>query len=245
MQEFILYTILGFFAGLIDGALGMGYGNFLASCLTFLGMPLLSMSANIHFAEMFAACANGASHLAFKNIDFKLLKKLAIPGSIGGIIGALLLGYVDNSFLKPIVTVYLTISGYTILKNVFVKRRKKRVKRLKTLGFIGGFFDAMGGGGWGPIVTGTLISKGHTPKKVIGTASLSEFFVATAQSACFFTLVGLNSWTLLGGLILGGILGAPLAAFTVKNINTKLLMFLVGCFIILLNLVSLFDMFKG
>lgn len=245
MSEFILYTILGFFAGLIDGAIGMGYGNFLATCLTFLGMPLLNASANIHFAEMFSSCANGLSHLAFKNIDMKLLKKIAIPGVIGGLIGALLLGHIDNTFLKPIVAIYLIILGFSILKNAFINKRKKRVKRLKTLGLVGGFFDAMGGGGWGPIVAGTLISKGHTPKKTIGTVSLSEFFVTTAQSACFFTLIGFGSWSLLGGLILGGILAAPIAAFTVKKINSKLLLFLVGSFIIVINLFILADIFKG
>ena len=241
MGEIILFSILGFFASIIDGCIGMAYGTILASIFTLNGVPLLVSSASIHFSEIFTTFASGLSHLSFKNVDFKLLKKIVLPGALGAIVGALMLSYASDKVLKPIVASYLIALGIYILLKQRKKRKKKTksFKRFKFLGLIGGFCDAAAGGGWGPIVTGTLISRGHIPHKTIGTVNLTEFFVTLAQSAIFFSAIGLTSFNIVVGLILGSVIAAPFAAYIVKKINPMVLIKLVGCIIILTNIISL------
>ena len=241
MGEIILFSILGFFASIIDGCIGMAYGTILASIFALNGVPLLVSSASIHFSEIFTTLASGLSHLSFKNVDFKLLKKIVLPGALGAIVGALMLSYASDKVLKPIVASYLIALGIYILLKQRKKRKKKTksFKRFKFLGLIGGFCDAAAGGGWGPIVTGTLISRGHIPHKTIGTVNLTEFFVTLAQSAIFFSAIGLTSFNIVVGLILGSVIAAPFAAYIVKKINPMVLIKLVGCIIILTNIISL------
>lgn len=245
MEELILFATLGFFASIIDGCIGMAYGTILTSLFTLNGVPLLVTSASIHFSEIFTTLASGISHLTLKNVDLKLFKKIVLPGVLGAIIGALLLSFVNNQILKPIVALYLIgLGSYIIYKSVKKSKQVHSFKRFKFLGLIGGFFDATAGGGWGPIVTGTLISRGHIPHKTIGTVNLTEFFVTLAQSIVFFTAIGLTSINIVLGLILGSVTAAPLAAFAVKKINPKVLIFLVGIVIIACNILTLINMVK-
>ena len=245
MEEIILFAVLGFFASIIDGCIGMAYGTILTSLFTLNGVPLLVTSASIHFSEIFTTLASGISHLTLKNVDLKLFKKIVLPGVLGAIIGALLLSFVNNQILKPIVASYLIGLGfYIIYKSIKKSRQAHSFKRLKFLGLVGGFFDAVAGGGWGPIVTGTLISRGHIPHKTIGTVNLTEFFVTLAQSVVFFAMIGLMSINIVIGLIIGSVIAAPLAAFAVKKINPKVLIFLVGLIIIACNLLTLIYVIK-
>ncbi len=245
MEEIFLFSIFGFLASLIDGCIGMAYGVFLTSVLTASGIPLLTASAGIHFSEIFTTFISGISHLSFKNIDFNLLKKIAITGALGGIIGALTLANIDNVSLKPFVAVYLFLLGVKIIyKSLKNQQKEKSTTHLKKIGFIGGFFDAVGGGGWGPIVTGTLISKGHTPAKTIGTVNLAEFFVTLAQSIIFFTVINLTSFNLVIGLILGAAIASPIAVIITKKVNSTKLMRYVGSTIILINLFVLINIVK-
>ncbi len=245
MEEIILFAVLGFFASIIDGCIGMAYGTILTSLFTLNGVPLLVTSASIHFSEIFTTLASGISHLTLKNVDLKLFKKIVLPGVLGAIIGALLLSFVNNQILKPIVASYLIGLGfYIIYKSIKKTRQVHSFKRFKFLGLIGGFFDAVAGGGWGPIVTGTLISRGHIPHKTIGTVNLTEFFVTLAQSVVFFAMIGLMSINIVLGLIIGSVIAAPLAAFAVKKINPKVLIFLVGLVIIVCNLLTLIYVIK-
>lgn len=243
MEEIILFSILGFFASIIDGCIGMAYGTILASIFTLNGVPLLVSSASIHFSEIFTTLASGLSHITFKNVDFKLLKKIVLPGVLGAVIGALMLSYVNDQVLKPIVASYLIGLGIYILLKQHVKKKTKSFKRFRFLGMIGGFCDAAAGGGWGPIVTGTLISRGHIPHKTIGTVNLTEFFVTLSQSAIFFSAIGLTSFNIVVGLIIGSVVAAPFAAFIVKKINPIVLIKLVGCIIIITNIITLVTLF--
>ena len=237
----ILFIILGFLGQLIDGCLGMAYGVFLTTCLMAKGVPLVYASQSIHFSEIFTTLASGLAHWKFKNIDWQLFKKLTLPGVIGGIFGAYILTSLSGDKLKPFVSVYLLLLGIRIL----LKLRKQFVfknahKHLILLGTVGGFFDAIGGGGWGPIVTSSLIAKGNLPNKAIGTVNSSEFFVTLAQSATFIILIGTGNWKIISGLIIGGVLAAPVSAYLCKRINQKVLMAMVGLLIVFTNLYALY-----
>lgn len=236
-----IFIILGFCAQLIDGCLGMAYGVFLTTLLTAQGLSLVHASASVHFAEVCTTFASGISHWKFKNIDWIMFKKLAVSGVLGGVLGAYVLTAIDSEKLKPFVAVYLLILGVRIM----LKVRKNfhftvSHKNLISLGATGGFLDAVGGGGWGPIVSSSLIVRGNTPAKVVGTVSATEFFVTLAQSAAFVTFIGLGNFKIILGLMIGGILAAPLSAYLCQKINQKLLMFLVGGIIVLINLYALY-----
>ena len=241
MEELFLFISIGFIAQLIDGCLGMAYGVFSSSILIAMGIPLPATSASVHFSEIFTTLASGVSHLKLKNIDISLLKKLTIPGIIGGVVGAYFLYSFQSDILKNLIAIYLLILGIRILVLAYkTNRRQSQTKSVPLLGFLGGFFDALGGGGWGPIINTTLIARGNAPKQTIGTVSMAEFFVTMAQSIVFFSLIGLCHWNIIFGLIIGGICAAPLSAYMCKKINTKLLMFVIAIVIISMNLYSLF-----
>ena len=237
MDDLLLYFICGFIASLIDGSIGMAYGVSLTTILTTMGVPILNASSTIHFCEIFTSFASGVSHFVNGNVDLNLLKRIMIPGILGGFWGALLLIYASNYNLKPYVAGYLLILGIVILIKVFRnKTMNSDNKGLIPLGFVGGFFDATGGGGWGPIVTSSLIVQGHTPAKVVGTVNLAEFFVTVVQVAVFFTVVKFVSWQMALGFVLGGCIAAPLSAIFVKKINSRILMVLVAITLIIINL---------
>lgn len=235
--DMLLFVMLGFLAQLIDGSLGMAYGVFLSTGLMVFGLPLVHVSSSIHFSEIFTTFASAISHWKFKNINVIILKKLAIPGVVGGVMGTYVLTNINGNMIKPFVSVYLILLGVKILFQVGKKIKIKRTKYLGFLGLVGGFCDAIGGGGWGPIVNGSLLSRGYTAKKSIGTVNTVEFFVTLAQSVIFLVLVENINFKLVSGLILGGVLAAPLGAYLCSRINVR---FLVGILIIVVNIYGLY-----
>ncbi|MDQ3017142.1 MAG: sulfite exporter TauE/SafE family protein [Bacteroidota bacterium] len=242
-KEFLLFCIAGFIAQIIDGTLGMAYG---VSCTTFLlhlGVPPAVASASVHTAEVFTTGVSGLSHLYLGNVDKKLFIRLAIPGIIGAIIGAFLLSKVlDGNVVKPFIAGYLLILGILILiKSIREPLFKDEVKNVSPLGFIGGLLDSIGGGGWGPIVTSNIIHRGKTPKITIGTVNTAEFFVAFFSTGVFLFFLGLEGYKTILGLILGGVLAAPIGAMLIKYIKPRTLMFVVGVVIIISSLFTIYS----
>ena len=242
-----VFITVGFLAQMVDGCLGMAYGVLSTTFLTAIGLPPVTASASIHFAEMFTTFTSAASHLKFRNVDKELMKKLVIPGVLGGIIGAYILAELDASHIKPFVNAYLLILGiYIIIKGLQKIRIKKVTDKIRPLGFIGGMFDAIGGGGWGPIVTTTLVARGNSPRKTVGTVNTAEFFITLAQSATFFLCIGSYGQyvNIIAGLLIGGVIAAPLAALVCRKTNVKALTILVGALIVVTNLHTLLRFFK-
>ncbi|TKJ31419.1 hypothetical protein CEE39_07175 [bacterium (candidate division B38) B3_B38] len=237
----VVFIIVGFIAQIIDGALGMAYGVSSTSFLLSIGIPPAAASASVHTAEVFTTFVSGVSHLKFGNVDKKLFKKLLIPGIIGGVIGAYVLTAVPGKTIKPFIGAYLLIMGLMILRKAFKKIREKRVEtKLIPLATAGGFFDAIGGGGWGPIVTSTLMARGHNPRFTIGSVNLSEFFVTVAEAATFFAILGLIHWQVIVGLLIGGVLAAPMAAYVCKRLPSRALMIIVGILITVLSIRTIY-----
>jgi uncharacterized membrane protein YfcA len=224
-DKFYYMLLVGFLAQLVDGALGMGYGVISTTLLLSGGLNPAVISGSIHTAEMFSSGASGFSHYRFGNVNKKLFKTLLIPGVLGAIAGALLLGYAGEEFskwIRPVISFYTLLLGIRILSNAFKKQQKpQKVKRAGWLAGAGGFLDSFGGGGWGPLVTSTLISKGRTPKYVIGSVSLTEFFVTMASAVTFFFILGVSHWQSILGLIIGGVVAAPIAAKLVGKLPIK------------------------
>jgi hypothetical protein len=190
----------------------------------------------VHIAEVFTTLASGVSHLKFGNVDKKMLKKLLVPGVIGGVLGAYILTTVPGKIVKPFMSGYLLIMGALIVIRIFRRTRHRDVStKLAPLGLVGGFFDAIGGGGWGPIVTSTVVARGHHPRYAIGTVNMTEFFVTLSEAATFIALIGLGHWHIVVGLILGGVVAAPLAAFACKRLPSKALLAIIGVLIIALS----------
>lgn len=247
-KNFHWILLAGFLAQMVDGALGMGYGVTSATILLSAGINLSAISSSIHTAEMFASGASGYSHYKFGNVNKKLFKVLVIPGVIGAIAGAWLLSKYGDSYanyLKPVMACYTLLLGARILFNAFRKqlRAKKKFKNYKILAVVGGFLDSFGGGGWGPIVTSTLIARGRNPKYVIGSISLTEFFVTLASALTFFTLIGIDHWQAIIALILGGLLAAPLAAKVAGKLPRKASFILLGLLVIVWSVRILIKVF--
>jgi len=238
--QFYLMILAGFLAQLVDGALGMGYGVTCTSVLLAIGIPLPAISGSIHTAEMFSSAASGFSHYKFGNVNKKLFKWILIPGVAGALVGAYLLstlGTVYADYIKPVLALYTLLLGARIIRNAFGKRpMKRRIKRVGLLGFAGGFLDSFGGGGWGPLVTSTLISKGKTPRFVIGTVSITEFFVTLASALTFFAMIGISHWQVIAGLIIGGVTAAPIAARLSGRLPLKAAFLAVGTLIVIWSL---------
>jgi len=234
----LLYMLVGFVAQMIDGALGMAYGVSSNTFLLSIGVPPAAASASVHLAEVATTGISGFSHWKLGNIDWKLVKKLAIPGVLGGISGAYLLTSIDGNLLKPYISIYLLIMGVIILIKAFNgKHEPKETKHISILGVIGGFFDAIGGGGWGPIVTTTLVARGKNPRFAIGSVNFSEFFVTFAESVTFvLTLSFLGYWQIILGLLIGGAIAAPMAAVIARKLPVRALMFMVGTLIVGLSI---------
>lgn len=231
----LIFIIFGFIAQLIDGALGMAYGVSSNIFFLTLGVPPAIASACIHTSEMFTTAVSGISHFKFGNVDRTIFIKLLVPGVIGGVLGAYILTELPGEKMKPYISLYLLIMGLMILIKVFKKIHPKEVKsKLIPLGLVGGFFDAIGGGGWGPIVTTTLVARGNAPRFAIGSVNSAEFFVTVAESITFFATIGVllfEHWEKIVGLMIGGVLAAPFAAYLCKKIPTRTLMILVGLLI--------------
>lgn len=233
---FYYMIIAGFVAQLIDGALGMGYGVTCTTILLSLGVNLPVISGSIHTAEMFSSGISGYSHYKFGNVNKKLFRALLIPGVIGAVIGAIALSELGTDYadyVRPILAGYTLLLGARIIYGVFKKFKPKKVKRVGWLAGAGGFLDSFGGGGWGPLVTSTLISKGRTPKYVIGSVSLTEFFVTLASAFTFFTLLGISHWQVIAGLIIGGIIASPIAVRLAGRLPLKTMFIGVGSLVII------------
>ncbi|MEY4308421.1 MAG: hypothetical protein RL422_624 [Bacteroidota bacterium] len=236
----ILYYVLGgFIAQMIDGALGMAYGVTATTFLLSVGITPAAASASVHASEVFTSGVSGYMHLKFGNVNSKLFKTLVIPGVIGAILGAYVLSSLEEyaGYIKPIVSIYTLFLGAIIIRKALIKRQEKRqLKKVGWLALFGGYLDSIGGGGWGPIVSSTLIASGRHPKYTIGSVNLTEFFVSLASSITFFTVIGLGYWDVIIGLILGGVIAAPIAARLANKLPVKSMMILVGIVIIIVSL---------
>lgn len=237
-EDILFYVLVGFIAQMVDGAIGMAYGVTSTSVMLSFGVPPATASACVHAAETFTTGASGLAHWKFGNVDKRLIWRLAIPGAIGGAIGAYVLTNIPGEVVKPFISAYLLLIGIFIIykavhrKHSFVDEPPNNVA---PLGFVGGFVDAIGGGGWGPIVTSTLLGQGTEPRYTIGSVNMAEFFVTLTISATFIATIGLDLWPTILGLIIGGVLAAPFAAYAAKHFPPKVLMILVGAVVILLS----------
>lgn len=237
-----IFILVGFSAQLIDGAIGMAYGVLSNSILLAMGIPPALSSYSIHTAEIFTTLASGAAHLRLRNVNEKLLKKLVVPGVIGGALGACLLSSAPTYPIKIVVSLYLLIMGLIILIKVRRTATRSLLKphHISLLGGFGGFMDAIGGGGWGPIVAGTLIAGGNNPKLTIGSVNLAEFFTTIIQALTFTAFLKTMAWDIVIGLAIGGLIAAPLSAHICRRLPTKILMKLVGSLIILLGVKNIY-----
>jgi uncharacterized protein len=237
-EDILLYIAIGFAAQMVDGAIGMAYGLTSSSVLLSMGVAPATASACVHAAETFTTAVSGAAHWRFGNVDFNLVRRLAIPGAIGGAIGAYVLSNIEGNSIKPYIAGYLLLMGVSIVWKALKPSTvlSEPPKQVIPLGLIGGFVDSIGGGGWGPIVTTTLIGSGTTPRYAIGSVNLAEFFVTLTISATFMFTIGLELFPIIVGLVAGGVIAAPLAAYATKHLPDKTLMLIVGWVIILLSL---------
>jgi uncharacterized membrane protein YfcA len=248
LPTFLIFIGVGFLAQMIDGALGMAYGVSSNTFLLSVGVPPAVASACVHIAEVITTGVSGITHWKLGNVDKETFKKLIIPGVLGGIAGAYLLTSLDGNVLKPYISTYLIIMGFVILWKAFrsVTKEGKPIPWIAPLGLVGGFFDAIGGGGWGPVVTTTLVAQGKSPRFSIGSVNSAEFFVTFAESVTFLLTLGglLSNWPIFVGLLIGGAVAAPLAAVITKKLPVRWLMGLVGILIIVLSVRTLILYFK-
>jgi uncharacterized membrane protein YfcA len=243
-STFLLFVLAGFMAQMIDGTLGMAYGVSCSTLLLNLGVPPKVTSAAVHTAEVFTTGVSGLSHIRFRNLDKALFFRIVFFGVLGAVIGAYLISEVlDGGLIKPYIAGYLLILGLVILFKAIRNKQKNSqvVKRAGLLALAGGFFDSIGGGGWGPIVTSNIINQGKDPRKTIGTVNTAEFFVTFSSTSVFMLLVGVDSWKVILGLILGGVIAAPLGAYFAAKVNKRTLMILIG---IVISLTSGYTIFK-
>ena len=240
MDGFLIFLLVGFLAQIVDGALGMAYGVISSTVLLAVGVPPATASASVHAAEVFTTAASAGSHALHRNVNWNLLVPLALGGCIGGALGAFVLTSVDGDRIKPMITIYLGVMGAVIL---YRAARQSRSRAFPTpwsgpLGAVGGFLDAVGGGGWGPTVTSAMVGSGAEPRVSIGTANTAEFFVTSVISATFLAALLTGHWadaggltqhaTAVAGLIVGGLLAAPLAGLVAKRVPTRPLTYAVG-----------------
>jgi uncharacterized membrane protein YfcA len=237
-EKLLFFMGVGLMAQMIDGALGMAYGATSSSLLLGLGVSPAMTSTSVHVAEVFTTGASGIAHFKLGNVNKKLFLHLLIPGMIGAVIGAYLLSdKIDGNIIKPFMSAYLMILGILILRKALQRNKpKSKTRRLGPLAFFGGFMDAIGGGGWGPIVTSTLLSKGRTVNYTIGSVNAAEFFISVSSAGTFLLFNGIDSWQVIIGLILGGVIASPFAAVLVKKMKRKPLMIMVGVLVIAMSI---------
>ncbi|MFD0739372.1 sulfite exporter TauE/SafE family protein [Lysobacter koreensis] len=242
--DFLLYLAIGFAAQLIDGALGMAYGVTASSLLIGVGVPPALSSATVHAAECFTTGTSALSHHAFGNIDKRLFRRLLLPGVVGAAVGAYALTRLDGDVLKPWVAGYLLLIGAVIVLKAFREVLPREVtSHLTPLGFFGALVDAIGGGGWGPIVSSNLLARGNEFRVTVGSVNAVEFFVTLTASLVFLLTLGLGHWEIIVALALGGVAAAPLGAWLVKHVNPKPMLCFVGLLVITLSLRTLLKHF--
>jgi uncharacterized membrane protein YfcA len=247
-KHFLFFILAGFLAQMVDGVLSMGYGVTSATCLMSFGVSPVAMSAAIHTSEIFTTGISGYSHYRFGNVNKKLFKHLVIPGIIGAVLGASLLVFLGDKagkWLLPVIALYAGFLGLKILIKAFGQgQHNRKVKRVGLLAWVGGFLDSFGGGGWGPIVTSTLISKGRSPKYTVGSVSLTEFFVTLSSAFTFFITVGVSHWNIVLGLLIGGGVAAPIAARLTGKLPKKTMMIAVGIMVMIWSIRMFYKSFS-
>lgn len=241
MPKLLLFALIGFAAQMVDGSLGMAYGVTATLALVSTGITPLAASAAVHAAEVFTTGASGLAHGLLRNIDRKLFFRLVVPGIIGGVAGALLLANIPTDIARILVPAYLALMGLRILTRIRAHPAPDaHDKPVVPLALAGGFLDASGGGGWGPIVASTLMARGVIPRHAIGTVNATEFFVSLAITVTFFSSIGLQFTVITLGLMLGGLVAAPIAALAVRHVPRGLALGLVGVTVLLLSGWNLF-----
>lgn len=243
---FFWALLFGAVAALIDGSLGMAYGVTGTAFLLGYGISPVKAVAYIHIAEIFVSGSSGLNHWKIGNIDTKLFKKLLIPGIIGAILGALIIAKVKIPYLSIIISIYLLFMGIFLIVKAYSKIKlqfKQNNSVVIPLAVTGGFVDGAGGGGWGPVVTTSLLGGKMEPKKVIGTVNASEFFINLASAVSLLFLVKVTDWEALAGLIIGGFLVAPYAARVTSKMSVKMILTFVGVLITVISLRKIFNFF--
>jgi uncharacterized protein len=235
---------VGLIAQIVDGALGMAYGLTSTTFLMASGVSPAMASASVHVAEVFTTGVSGIAHAKLGNVNKNLFLRLLIPGIIGAVTGAFILTSIDGKILKPYISAYLILMGLYIISKVFRKIQitRNEPKHVAKLALLGGFVDATGGGGWGPVVTTTLIGTGQDPRTTIGSVNFAEFFLTLGSAITFTALVGFGPWMVVSGLVIGGLFAAPFAAFLCSKFQTRTLLILVGT---LITAVSAFNLYKA
>jgi uncharacterized membrane protein YfcA len=245
VSEILIFAIIGFIAQMIDGALGMAFGVIASTSLIAFGVPPAAASAAVHAAEIVTTGISGASHVWHRNVDKVLFLHLAVAGILGGVTGAYVLTEMPEEIVKPIVTIYLIAMAVLIFARVRGWNLKRHRPPTPVVGAAGGFLDAIGGGGWGPIVASTLIATGEQPRRSIGSVNLAEFFVTLAISATFFSKIDLASYgRIVLGLILGGMLAAPLAGYFIRILPMRYALLLVGFVVSGLSVINVWSMLR-
>lgn len=242
--DLLPFIAVGFAAQMVDGALGMAFGVISSTLLLSLGVPPAAASAGVHAAESFTTAASGTSHIAHKNVNWRLFSRLVVPGVLGGVLGAYVITRLEAEVARPFIFAYLGILAiYLVWKGLRGSPVGGRPRYVAPLGLAGGFLDAAGGGGWGPIVTSNLLVQGATPREVIGTVIVAEFFLTATISATFILTMGWAAFTTATvGLLLGGMLAAPLGAMVAKRAPARALLILVGT---ILAAISLFGIARA
>lgn len=234
--EFLFYVLAGFVAQMIDGALGMAYGVTASSILIGAGVSPAAASATVHAAECFTTGASALSHKAFGNVSGRLFKSLLLPGVVGAALGAYVLAALPGERLKPFIAGYLFVMGAVIVCKAYRQVVPRKVTtHLGPLAFFGAMVDAIGGGGWGPIVASNLAARGNAIRETIGSVNAVEFFVTLSSSIVFVVTLGFSNWQIIAGLALGGLVAAPIGAWACKKVPHKPMMVLVGLLIMVLS----------
>lgn len=233
---------VGFFAQVIDGALGMAYGITATTFLLSAGASPAAASASVHIAEVFTTGLSGISHVKLGNVNKSLFLRLLLPGIIGAVLGAVLITQFDGKMLKPYISAYLLLMGLYILSKAYRHvLHRKEPRHVAKLALFGGFVDAAGGGGWGPVVTSSLLGSGSDPRTTIGTVNFAEFFLTISSATSFILLAGEPStWMMVAGLVFGGLFAAPFAALLCKKLSARTLLTIVGCLITLISAYNIY-----
>jgi uncharacterized membrane protein YfcA len=247
-DNYIFYWMLlvGVFAEIVAGSMGMGYGVICTTTLLFLGIPPHAVSASIHSAESFTTAAGSISHIKLKNVSKSLVKRLAIPAIIGAVIGAISLTYLGEYYskiTKTIISFYTLYLGFKIFSNAFKPKQNKSLKKktnLTRLGIIGGFIDSFAGGGWGPLVTGTLIKNSFTPRFAVGSSTVAKFILTITAAVTFFFTLGIQHWNIILGLLIGGIITAPFSAMLTAKLPVKSMFVVIGILVIVMSSITIF-----
>jgi uncharacterized protein len=249
-HRFYWMLLTGFGAEVVAGSMGMGYGVICTTILLSMNVAPVAVSASIHTAESFTSFAGSVSHIKLKNTRKDLIKKLAIPAVFGAIIGAILLFYLGKEqakIIKPFIAMYTMYLGYTILKNAFKNKEKinpedPKKSNFTGLGLVGGFIDSFTGGGWGPLVTGTLLKRGFTPRFVVGSSTVSKFILTVCSAITMMLLFKAEDypWDIVAGLLIGGVIIAPFSAKITSKIPAKRMFMLVGSLVIILSSITIF-----